>query len=60
MKLMGIVLVIAGWLIPVISLAETQSNTVRLVMAMIGIAITLVGILGVLNRAHLKHAIWKA
>lgn len=60
MKLIGILLVIVGWLIPVIALAETQSNTVRLVLSLIGIAITLVGILGVLNKAHLKHAIWKA
>jgi hypothetical protein len=60
MKLLGILMVIAGWMIPVITLAVTQSNTARLVLTLLGIAITLVGILGVLNKAHLKHVIWKA
>jgi hypothetical protein len=60
MKIVGVLLVIAGWLIPVVALALTQSNTTRLVLTILGIAITLVGILGVLNKAHLKHAIWRA
>jgi hypothetical protein len=60
MKLLGILLVLAGWLIPVMALVLTQSNAARLIVTVVGIAITLFGILGVLNRAHLKNAIWKA
>ncbi|HVO80445.1 MAG TPA: hypothetical protein VMT28_06930 [Terriglobales bacterium] len=60
MKVVGFLLVLIGWLAPVATLTVTQSMTVRLVLAVIGISISLVGILGVLNKAHLKHAIWKS
>ena len=59
MKLIGVLLALAGWLIPVIGLTMTQSQTARLILVLFGICITLVGILGVLNKAHQKHAIWK-
>ncbi len=59
MKLVGVCLAIAGWLIPVWSLAFTQSLVVRFALVAIGMVIALVGILGVLNHAHLKKAIWK-
>ena len=60
MKLIGLILTFLGWLIPVAALSMTQSNIARLIVALIGIAISLVGILVVLNKAHLKTAIWKA
>ncbi len=60
MKLIGVLLALAGWLIPVIGLTMTQSQTARLVLVLFGICVTLVGILGVLNKAHQKHAIWKS
>ncbi len=60
MKLVGILMVFGGWLLPVVALPFTQSNTIRLILALVGIAITLVGIMGVLNKAHAKNAIWKA
>ena len=59
MKIVGLFLVIAGWLIPVGSLTFTQSLTARYVLATIGIIISLIGILGILNHDHLKKAIWK-
>ncbi len=59
MKLVGILLALAGWLIPVIALTYTQSLGARFVLAIVGIAISLIGILFVLNQAHLKHVIWK-
>ena len=60
MKLVGILMVFGGWLLPVVALTLTQSNTIRLILALVGIAITLVGIMGVLNKAHMKDAVWKA
>lgn len=60
MKLVGILLVLAGWLIPIVALPLTQSLTARFILALVGISITLAGIIGVLNRAHLKHALWKS
>ena len=59
MKLVGILLALAGWLIPVVALTITQSLAARFVLAVLGIIISLVGILVVLNKAHLEHAIWK-
>ena len=59
MKLVGILLALAGWLIPVVALTITQSLAARFALAVLGIIISLVGILVVLNKAHLEHAIWK-
>jgi len=59
MKFVGILLALAGWLIPVVALTYTQSLGARFALAIVGIAISLVGILYVLNQAHLKDVIWK-
>jgi len=60
MKLVGLLLAVAGWLIPVVTLVVTQSMAVRMTVSVLGLAIILVGVLVVLNKAHLKQAIWKA
>ena len=60
MQIVGTVLVLLGWLIPVLGLTFTQSLTVRFVLVLLGMGISLTGILGVLNKFHLKKAIWKA
>jgi hypothetical protein len=59
MRIVGILLALAGWLLPVAALSMTQSVGARFAACLIGIAISLVGILGVLNKAHLENAIWK-
>ncbi len=59
MRIVGILLALAGWLLPIVALSITQSVGARFVAAIVGITISLVGILGVLNKAHLEHAIWK-
>ena len=41
------------------SLGATSSVGGRMVMVLVGIAVSLVGIMGVLNRAFLSKAIWK-
>jgi len=60
MKIVGVLVVLAGWLIPVVGITITQSTSVRLGLTVLGIAVTLFGIFGVLNKVHLKSAIWKA
>jgi hypothetical protein len=60
MKLVGLLLAVAGWLIPVVTVVLIQSTAVRMTVSILGIAMILVGILVVLNKAHLKEAIWKA
>jgi len=59
MRIVGIVLALLGWLIPVVGLTLTQSLTARFVLVLLGIGISLTGILGVLTKVHLKNAIWK-
>jgi hypothetical protein len=57
MKLAGILIVLVGWLLPVIGLSITSSTGARYVLCLVGI--TLIGIIGVLNKAHQKDALWK-
>jgi len=60
MKVVALLLALAGWLIPVVTVVLVQSTAVRMTMSILGIAMILVGVLVVLNKAHLKEAIWKA
>jgi hypothetical protein len=59
MKLIGFLMAVAGWLVPVVTLVLTQSIAARMVVCLLGLAISLIGILVVMNKAHLKEAIWK-
>lgn len=54
----GIVITFLGFLISLLSLSLTTSVNGRLVIVLIGIAVSLTGIIGVLNRGFLKKAIW--
>jgi hypothetical protein len=60
MQIVGILLALIGWVIPVVGLTVTQSLSARFILVVLGIAISLTGILGVINKAHQKKAIWKA
>jgi hypothetical protein len=59
MAFVGLVITLLGFVVAVASLGITSSNTVRLVIVLAGIVVSLVGILGVLNQAYMKNAIWK-
>ena len=59
MKLLAILIALFGWLLPVAGLTLTASNTARLALCLLGIGICSFAILGMLNRAYLKQAIWK-
>ena len=59
MRLVGLAIIVGGWLIAVAGLFMTSSNMGRLIFAVGGILVTLVGILGVLNQYYLARAIWK-
>jgi hypothetical protein len=55
----GIVITLLGFLISVFSLQATSSAMGRLVIVLVGIVVSLAGIIGVLNRGYLKTAIWR-
>jgi len=59
MALVGIVITLAGFAVAVASLGMMSSTSGRLLMVVAGIIISLVGIMGVINPAYEKHAIWK-
>jgi hypothetical protein len=55
----GILVTLLGFVISVLSLGMTSGVGGRMVMVLIGLAVSLTGIMGVLNRAFLKNAIWR-
>ena len=59
MALAGIVVTLAGFLVAASSVGMTASNGMRLIIVLIGIAISLGGILGLINPAYQKTAVWK-
>jgi uncharacterized membrane protein YgaE (UPF0421/DUF939 family) len=59
MAVVGLVITFLGFLLAAGSVGLTSSNGVRLGLVLVGIAISLFGILGVLNPAYQKDAVWK-
>ena len=59
MVLIGILMALLGFVLSVLSLGITSSVGGRMAIVLIGLAISLTGILGVINRAFLKNAIWR-
>ena len=60
MKLVGAALSAGGWIVALFGLHLTASVGGRLVIAIIGLAISLVGVVVILPSACNKNAIWKA
>jgi hypothetical protein len=59
MKIAALGIILAGWAIAMSGLFITKSNAVQTVLACVGIGVSLVGSVGVLNAAHQANAIWK-
>lgn len=59
MALAGLVVTLLGFLIAFLSLGMTSSVNARMVMVLVGIAVSLFGILGLINKAYQKNAIWR-
>jgi hypothetical protein len=59
MIIAGIVITFLGFLISVASVGVMSNVQGRLIMVLVGIAVSLAGIIGVLNRAYLSKAIWR-
>ena len=59
MVLLGLVITVLGFVISFLSLGMTTSVNARMVMVLIGIAVSFTGIIGVMNRAYLKNALWR-
>jgi hypothetical protein len=59
MALVGVLITALGFLIAILSVAVTSSVGGRMVVVLIGIAMSLIGIIGVINRAYMKNANWR-
>jgi hypothetical protein len=58
-KLLGVAVVLLGWAIVLFGLHLTPSVGGRMVAALVGLAVTMVGIFYILPAACNKNAIWK-
>ena len=59
MALVGLVITFVGFLLAAASVGISSSNGVRLVLVVVGILISMGGILGVINPAYQKNVNWK-
>jgi len=59
MRLIGVAVIVGGWLITMGGLLMTSSNLGRAIFASVGIGVSIFGILGVLNSYYLARAVWK-
>ena len=59
MVIIGLLVTAFGFAITLLSLALASGAGARLAMVLAGIAVSLTGILGLINRAYLRDAIWK-
>lgn len=59
MVILGLLITIAGFLIALASLGVVSSTGARMGMVLAGIAVSLAGIIGCINPAYIKNAIWK-
>ena len=59
MKLAGLITMAIGWLLATVVALQVGSLRGRFTLAVVGIAVILYGLIGLLNKAHLKTAIWK-
>jgi len=60
MKLAGVACALAGWLIVLFGLHLSSGVGGRLAIALLGLAVSLVGVIGILPAAARQNAIWKA
>ena len=55
----GLVITLVGFLIAATSVGMMTSTAGRLILVLAGIVISLFGIIGVVNQAYQKDAVWK-
>ena len=55
----GIVVTVLGFAISILSLSMASGVSARLIIVLLGIAVSLFGILGIINPVYIKNAIWR-
>ena len=59
MGFVGVIVTFAGFLLAAASVGITEGTKGRLSLVLVGIIISLIGIIGVINPAYQKNAVWK-
>ena len=59
MVLVGLLVTLLGFAISVASLGMASSVGARMIIVLIGLAVSLFGIIALINKAYMKDAIWK-
>ena len=59
MAMVGLAVVLLGFIISVAGLGMGSSVSIRMITTLVGIAVSLGGIFGMINPAFQKNAIWK-
>jgi cytochrome c biogenesis protein CcdA len=59
MVLLGLLVTFLGFVISFLSLGMMSSVNGRMIMVLIGLAVSFSGILGIINPAYLKNANWR-
>jgi hypothetical protein len=59
MKIAGLIVCVLGWFLAVLSV-KVPGVDLQLLVALAGFIVAGIGACGILNRAHLKDAFWKA
>ena len=59
MVVAGLLVTVLGFGVSLLSLGLPLSTGTRLAMVLAGIAVSLAGIIGLLNPAYVKNAIWR-
>jgi hypothetical protein len=59
MAIIGILITFLGFIISVLSLTMASGVGGRMAIVLIGLAVSLTGIIGVINPAYMKNAIWR-
>ena len=59
MAVAGLLVTLAGFLLAALSVGIAAATSVRLIIVLIGIAVSLGGIIGLINPAYQRNAVWR-
>ena len=59
MAVAGLLVTLAGFLLAALSVGMAAATSVRLIIVLIGIAVSLGGIIGLINPAYQQKAVWR-
>jgi hypothetical protein len=59
MAVAGLLVTLAGFLLAALSVGIAAATSVRLIIVLIGIAVSLGGIIGLINPAYQQNAVWR-